>query len=99
MNLIRAIVNIIKNTQDKYAYKPGWNLLHNNIKFLQIHKNKRCFIIGNGSSLKKQNLSPLKNEITFVMNAFWKHPIISESWQPTYYCFADPATFDGTKPW
>jgi len=70
-------------------------LLKENRRFKNIHKNKRCFIIGNGPSLKKHNLSLLKNEITFVVNAFWKHPIIKE-WQPTYYCIADPVFFDGS---
>lgn len=70
-----------------------------NSRFKNLHHNKRCFILGNGSSLKKQNITSLKNEITFVMNAFWKHPIISPHWQPTYYCFADPITFDGEDVW
>src|SRR6185503_568921 len=35
----------------------------------------------------------LANEITFVMNAFWKHPIV-EQWQPTYYLLSDPIFFD-----
>ena len=33
-----------------------------------IHKGERCFIIGNGPSLKKTDLSFLKNEFTFGMN-------------------------------
>lgn len=68
-------------------------LLEKNKIFKDIHKNCRCFIIGNGPSLRKHNLTFLKNEITFTVNAFWKHSIIKE-WQPTYYCFADPIYFD-----
>jgi hypothetical protein len=35
------------------------------------HEGKRCFIIGNGPSLKKTDLSLLKNEITFGMNRIY----------------------------
>jgi hypothetical protein len=35
------------------------------------HRGKRCFIIGNGPSLKKTDLSLLKGEITFGMNRIY----------------------------
>ena len=70
-------------------------IIEKNKIFKDMHKNCRCFIIGNGPSLKKHNLSFLKNEITFAVNAFWKHSITKE-WQPTYYCFADSVLFDGS---
>lgn len=75
-------------------------LLQRNEQLRNIHAGQRCFVIGNGPSLARQDLSPLADEITFVMNAFWKHPILDEEkWQPTYYCFADGALFtDGSEP-
>jgi hypothetical protein len=73
------------------------HLLDANRAFKDKHKGQRCFVIGNGPSLKAQDLSPLANEITFVMSGFWKHPVV-EKWQPTYYCFADPLFFDGSEP-
>jgi len=36
-----------------------------------IHTGKRCFIIGNGPSLKQMDLSLLKNEFTFGMNRLY----------------------------
>lgn len=36
--------------------------------FKDIHQGKRCFIIGNGPSLKNTDLSKLKGEYTFGMN-------------------------------
>jgi hypothetical protein len=36
-----------------------------------IHRDQRCFIIGNGPSLKQTDLSPLRNEITFGMNRIY----------------------------
>lgn len=73
-------------------------LLQRNEVFRNCHQGRRCFVIGNGPSLKEQDLSPLANEITFVANYFHHHPIISESWQPKYYCLSDPAYFDGREP-
>jgi len=39
--------------------------------FQNLHAGKRCFIIGNGPSLRQTDLSLLKNEITFGMNRFY----------------------------
>lgn len=39
--------------------------------FRDRHKGERCFIIGNGPSLKKTDLSLLRNEITFGMNRIY----------------------------
>lgn len=36
-----------------------------------IHRGKRCFIIGNGPSLKQTDLSLLRDEFTFGMNRFY----------------------------
>lgn len=71
-------------------------ILNRNQVFKNKHMSRRCFVIGNGPSLNKQDLSLLSNEITIVMNYFYKHPIV-EKWQPNYYCLADPKEFDGSK--
>jgi hypothetical protein len=70
-------------------------IISSNERFRNYHAGKRCFVIGNGPSLLKQDLSLLANETTFVMNAFCKHPILKQ-WQPTYYFFSDPVLFDGS---
>jgi hypothetical protein len=72
------------------------DLLRLNEKLRNCHAGQRCFVIGNGPSLATQDLAPLGNEITFVMNAFWRHPIL-DTWQPTYFCFADPVWHDGSE--
>ncbi|MBA7587664.1 hypothetical protein ES708_29695 [subsurface metagenome] len=71
-------------------------ILNRNQVFKNKHAGRRCFVIGNGPSLNKQDLSLLSNEITIVMNYFYKHPIV-EKWQPNYYCLADPQQSDGSK--
>jgi hypothetical protein len=56
----------------------------------------RCFVIGNGPSLKQQDLTPLRNEVVFACNFFNLHPQC-EMVSPRYFCFADPnAFFPGT---
>ncbi len=64
-------------------------ILSRNAKFRNMYAGRRCFVIGNGPSLNKQDLSPLGSEITIVMNWFNRHPII-EKWKPTFYCMAEP---------
>jgi hypothetical protein len=54
-----------------------------------MYAGKRCFVIGNGPSLNKQDLTPLADEVTIVMNSFNRHPII-EKWKPTFFCMAEP---------
>jgi hypothetical protein len=36
-----------------------------------IHKGERCFVIGNGPSLKNTDISKLENEFTFGMNRIY----------------------------
>jgi hypothetical protein len=56
--------------------------------FKNTHTGKRCFIIGNGPSLKAEDLEQLKNEITFAFNRIYL--IFDQtSWRPSYYCAED----------
>jgi hypothetical protein len=75
---------------------PDTRYLEANKEFKGRHAGQRCFVIGNGPSLAAQDLTPLKNELTFVMSGFWRHPVV-RTWQPTYYFFADPLFFDGSE--
>ena len=75
--------------------KKYGHLLPRNAVFRDCHKGQRCFVIGNGPSLKTQDISPLANELTFVTSNFYFHSIIGDSWQPKYYCLSDPQYFDG----
>lgn len=52
-----------------YLFKEGRRLK----KLKNIHLGKRCFIIGNGPSLKAEDLSKLykNNEITFAFNRIY----------------------------
>lgn len=65
-------------------------VLSRNAKFQNMYAGRRCFVIGNGPSLSRQDLTPLGDEITIVMNSFNRHPIL-EKWKPTFYCKGDPS--------
>jgi len=81
---------------EKSILREYKSVLQRNEKFRNLHRGKRAFVIGNGPSLNRQDLSKLKEEVTFVTNSFWKHPIVDE-WQPTYHFMADPILFDGSE--
>jgi hypothetical protein len=61
--------------------------------FRHRHRGDRCFVIGNGPSLRGLDLSPLAGEVTFATNHFYFHPQV-ELLQPTYYCASDLWFFD-----
>jgi hypothetical protein len=62
------------------AYQNRERLSH----FKDIHAGKRCFILGNGPSLAKMDLTPLKDEFTFGANRIYL--LFNETdFRPTYY--------------
>ena len=94
-NLVYPIVNIKRKIQ--YHKNVIFNSqlkkdLNNNVAFHNQHKNQKCFIVGNGPSLKNQEISFLKNEIVFTVNDIMKSHIYN-SLNPSYHVFADPDTF------
>ena len=65
----------------------GWQSRTNREKlhlFIGRYINQRCFILGNGPSLSKMDLSPLKDEITFGLNRIY---LLFDKlvFRPTYY--------------
>jgi hypothetical protein len=74
--------------------------LSQNAAKLKAYKNKhfgkRCFIIGNGPSLKTEDLDKLKNEITFAFNRIY-HIFDNTEWRPSYYCSEDDKTIFKSK--
>jgi hypothetical protein len=50
---------------------------------------RRCFVIGNGPSLKGMDLKPLAEEYTIAANSFYKHPD-ARTLQLDYLCINDP---------
>lgn len=56
-----------------------------------VYEGKRCFIIGNGPSLKASDLDKIKEEYSFAANRICN--IFPETeWRPTFYCIQDENT-------
>ena len=65
-----------------------------NEKLRDKYRGKRCFILGNGESLRQKNLALLKDEVVFVTNGFYKCEACAEV-EPNYYLLVDDAFFKG----
>lgn len=74
-----------KKDHEKYLRSPD----HFYLQTLKgIHGGKRCFIIGNGPSLRASALDMLKGEYTFAANRIFT--IFDQtSWRPNYYLSID----------
>ena len=59
-----------------------------NARLKNRYAGRRCFVIGNGPSLGKLDLSPLAGEITIGANSFYKHPD-AEKVGLTFLCISD----------
>lgn len=64
-----------------------------NSKYKDRYKGQRCFIIGNGPSVNQQDLSLLKDEITFTVNQMPRNPQFVHI-NSQYHVWADPDFFD-----
>ncbi len=56
--------------------------------FYNRYKGKRCFIIGNGPSLNKIDLSLLRDEYTFAVNSFY-YKTRETGFRPTFFVVED----------
>lgn len=97
MEYISKIKNEIDNNiKWKIFKKKNKNLaerISKNAKFKDIHLGERCFVIGNGPSLTKQDLSLLKNEVVFTVNQITRNPQFNEL-KTNYHFWADPIFFN-----
>ena len=93
------IYNKLKYAQCFYEriLKGKHKQLKKNIELKDIHKDKRCFVIGNAPSINKQNLKLLKNDIVFMVNRAFLHPDY-ENIKPTYHVIVDPKLATGEWP-
>lgn len=93
---IESLKNKIRCEKFKLKYLQYFELIKQNSKFKDIHKGKRCFVLGNGPSLKMQDLSLLENEYTFTVNNLMRFPDFNKI-KTNYHFYADPAYFNLTN--
>lgn len=90
--IYRAIKRRIVNIPHYLAWHMPFKLSKNNkMRLLSLenkHVGQRCFILANGPSLRKVDLSLLKDEVTIGMNRVYllKKEI---GFEPTYLCVSD----------
>src|SRR3546814_5642176 len=61
-----------------------------------LFKGKRCFIIGNGPSLNKIDLSLLRNEYSFAVNSFY-YKTREIGFRPTFFVVEDSTVIKENK--
>jgi len=71
------------------------NDVSDNGQLRDVHRGKRCFVFGNGPSLKEFDLRLLRNEITIGANSFYKHPQASEV-DLKFLCIGDASFMEDT---
>jgi len=87
----KSLLKRIKFTTRYRLAGIGLPITKNDIKLSQLnnkHKGERCFIIGNGPSLNNIDLTLLKNEVTFGMNAIYTN-FEKMGFYPTYHVVED----------
>lgn len=77
----------------KYTNKNEYELIKKNEQYRNIHKGKRCFVIGNGPSLKDQDLSLLENEYVITVNQIARNKDFKKI-KTNYHFWADPVFFN-----
>lgn len=68
------------------------DVLSKNKELENKYKDKRCFLVGGGPSVKNINLGTLKDEYTFVMGEFDNNPQF-EVLNPKFYVISDSVYF------
>lgn len=97
---VMSVVNAIDNFRREIIYHFNWlfssdlrKQMAENKKFENYHKGQRCFIIGNGPSLKHHDLSKLTHECVFTVNYMMKSEHFA-TLNPNYHLFFDPVVFE-----
>lgn len=102
-NLLKYNIKTLMGTKNlnkliciKKLNKQTKKILAQNIKYKDKHIGERCFIIGNGPSIKKQDLSKLINDVTFTVNQLPRNPVFREI-NTNYHLWMDERFFEIDK--
>jgi len=89
--IIKKIIpkSIYFKSAEFFLYQKYKKLLKDNKKLKNQYKGKRCFIIGNGTSINKMNLNLLRNEYVFAMNYFYNYKDFF-SIKPSFFSCIEP---------
>lgn len=84
--LIKPFMDVYRINRNKRYYGSEDSMIMQSLK--GKYQGKRCFIIGNGPSLRADDLDKLKKEVTFGTNRIF-HIFDKTQWRPTYYLAVD----------
>lgn len=94
MNIYKSIKSRFRNFKAKHfdLFPEGRKLK----KLKNRHEGKRCFIVGNGPSLRADDLTTIANngDISFAFNRIF-HIFPNTVWRPTYYISQDEKILAG----
>lgn len=97
-NLNDNTLNYLKRTllhqKIKITSKENYERIKQNEKFRNIYQKKRCFVLGNGPSLKDIDFSLLRDEIIFTVNNVMRIPGY-EKLNTNFHLWSDPDYFNG----
>lgn len=74
--MLRKLMNVKKRALRKLYYSRNpieKELIKNNLRYKDIHKGERCFILGTGPSLKEQPIELLADEYVLTTNGLSKY--------------------------
>ena len=91
-NILFHGYNFVAAAQYGLKYKQIHSIVGRNKQFKNKHKGERCFIVLNGPSLLRNDISVLKNEHVFCANYMYKSDIV-DTIDPEYYCWMDSLIF------
>jgi len=91
-SLLFSLYNIITSIKYFFEYLTIHKIISHNADLEDKYKDKRCFIVLNGPSINKHNLSRLHDEFVFATNYFYKSPLIKDL-NPDFYCWLDAKIF------
>lgn len=83
--VFRKIRRLLQKSKNHFALQRGRKKI---IAYKDLYRGKRCFIIGNGPSLRVEDLEKLKNEITFGTHRIYTL-FGDTSWRPSFYFAQD----------
>ena len=83
----------LKELEHHATVRPYKELLQRNIRYRDIHKGERCFILANGPSVNGLDFSLLKDEITFTVNQIVRNPQF-EKLNANYHIWSDRIFFE-----
>ncbi len=94
-NRMRNImIAVYQRTLYPILKKDNYKTIKRNAKFKGIHAGERCFVIGNGPSVAKMDLSCLKDEYVFTVNQAARNKQFSEI-KSNYHFWVDQNFFKG----